>query len=81
MNTTFVMVKCELGKVYDVAADIADRVDPPPATYSISGEYDLMLVFHLDSEIDVGRFITSEVQTIPGIRDTYSIVGFKAFSG
>jgi len=79
MQVIFVMVKCELGKVYDVAADVVDNIDPPPSTYSISGRYDLMLIFHLDAEIDVGHFVTSEVQTIPGITDTYTIVGFKAF--
>jgi len=79
MQVIFVMVKCELGKVYDVAAEVVDTINPPPTTYSISGRYDLMLIFHLDSEIDVGHFVTSEVQTIPGITDTYTIVGFKAF--
>jgi len=79
MQTFFVMVKCELGKVYDVAADIADNVTPPPQVYSISGQYDLMLVFNLDPDVDLGHFITSEVQTIPNIKDTYTIVGFKAF--
>ena len=79
MNTIFVMVKCELGKVYDVAGDIADKVNPPPTTYSISGEYDLMLMFHLETDVDIGHFVTSKVQTIAGIRETYTIVGFKAF--
>jgi len=79
MQTIFVMVKCELGKVYDVAAEIADTVDPPPTTYSISGAYDLLLMFNLDKDVDVGHFVTSTVQTVPGIRDTYTIVGFKAF--
>lgn len=79
MQTIFVMVKCEMGTVYDVAAEIADRVEPPPETYSISGQYDLMLIFHLDSDIDPGHFITTQVQTLPNIRDTFTIIGFKAF--
>ena len=79
MQDIFVMVKCDLGKVYEVAAAVVDNIDPPPTTYSISGRYDLMLIFHLDSDIDVGHFVTKKVQTIPNIRDTYTIVGFKAF--
>lgn len=79
MKSIFVMVKCELGTVYDVAADMVDNITPPPTTYSISGEYDLMLIFHLDSDIDIGHFVTSKVQTIPNVRDTFTLVGFKAF--
>ena len=79
MQNIFVMVKCEMGKVYDVAAKIVDEVSPPPHTYSISGQYDLMLIFNLDDGQDIGRFVTEKVQIIPGIQDTYTIVGFKAF--
>jgi len=79
MQTIFVMVKCELGKVYDVAGNIADLMEQPPHTYSISGEYDLMLIFNLDKETDIGHFVTTYVQTIPSIKETYTIVGFKAF--
>ncbi|MBY0318594.1 MAG: Lrp/AsnC ligand binding domain-containing protein [Reyranella sp.] len=39
MQTIFVMVKCELGKAYDVADD-ACNVEQVSEVYSTSGQYD-----------------------------------------
>ena len=48
--------------------------------YSISGQYDLLLKFHLDDEVDIGRFVTTQVQTLPGVQDTFTLITFKAFT-
>ena len=41
--------------------------------------YDLLARFHLDKEQDIGRFVTERIQTLPGVKDTYTITTFKAF--
>ena len=41
-----VMVKCEIGKTYDVAATLADLPEGP-TVYSTSGDYDLFTMFRL----------------------------------
>ncbi len=79
MHTIFVMIKCELGQTYKTAAMIADQVDEASEVYSTSGGYDLLARFHLDKEQDVGRFVTERIQTLPGVKDTYTITTFKAF--
>jgi DNA-binding Lrp family transcriptional regulator len=79
MNTIFVLIKCELGRANDVAADIVDNVRWISEIYSISGEYDLIAKFHVDKGSDVGSFITHEVQTRPGIRETFTITTFSPF--
>ena len=33
----------------------------------------------VDDETDIGHFVNEKVQVIPGIRDTYTIITFKAF--
>ena len=80
MQTIFVMVKCELGRAYDVADAAVQEVGLVSEVYSISGQYDLIMKFHLDAEVDVGRFVTSRVQTLPGVKDTFTLITFKAFS-
>ena len=78
MRAFFVQIKCQLGKSYDVANAIADA-EIASEIFSTAGEYDLLLKFYLKDGEDIGHFITQKVQTIPGIRDTFTIVTFKAF--
>ena len=79
MQNIFVQVKCELGKVYDVAEALVDNIEEAEDVYSISGAFDLMVKFHLDEDVDIGRFVNEKVQPIPGIKDTFTIMTFKAF--
>lgn len=80
MRTIFVLVKCELGRAYDVADAAVQEIEQVSEVYSISGQYDLIMKFHLDDEVDVGRFVTSNVQTLPGVKDTFTLITFKAFA-
>jgi DNA-binding Lrp family transcriptional regulator len=79
MHTVFVMVKCELGRAYEVAASAADRVEQVSEVYSISGQYDLLLKCVLAAGTDVGHFVTESVQRLPGVKDTFTLIAFKAF--
>jgi len=80
MQTIFVMVKCELGKSYDVANDAAEKTESISEVYSISGEYDILMKCYLNENEDIGHFVTGQIQTIPGIKDTFTLITFKAFS-
>ncbi len=80
MQTIFVLVKCELGCAYEVADAAVQTVEQVSEVYSISGQYDLIMKFHLDQEVDVGRFVTTSVQTLPGVKDTFTLISFKAFT-
>jgi len=79
MQTIFVMVKCELGRAYDVA-DEAVGIDQVSEVYSTSGQYDLLMKCYLDEKVDIGHFVTSTIQTMPGVKDTFTLITFKAFS-
>jgi DNA-binding Lrp family transcriptional regulator len=78
LRAFFVQIKCELGKSYDVANAIGDA-EIASEVFSTAGEYDLLVKFYLAEGEDIGHFIAQKVQTIPGIRDTFTIVTFKAF--
>lgn len=80
MKPIFVMVKCDPGTVYDVAARALDTIEEVGELYSISGQYDLLVKCNLPSEADVGRFVTSRLQTLPNVKDTMTIVTFNAFT-
>ncbi len=80
MRAIFVQIKCEMGKAYAVAQEAADSIEQMSEMYSTSGQYDLLAKFYLDNEQDVGRFVTERVQTLPGVKDTYTLITFNAFT-
>jgi DNA-binding Lrp family transcriptional regulator len=81
MRAIFVMIKCEMGRAYQVARQMADQVEEMSEMHSISGQYDLMGKFYLATDQDIGLFVVEKLQTVPGVKDTYTIQTFNAFSG
>ena len=79
MQTIFVQVKCELGKAYEVADTAVMSVEQVSEVHSTSGQYDLMMKCYLPDAHDIGHFVTSAIQTLPGVKDTFTIITFKAF--
>lgn len=79
MQTIFVMVKCDLGKAYQVADEAVQQVEQVSEVHSISGQYDLLMKCYLSQDADIGRFVTEHVQTLDGVRDTFTLIAFKAF--
>ena len=80
MQTIFIMVKCELGRAYDVADAAVQSVPAISEVHSTSGQYDLLMKVYLDDDHDIGRFVTSEIQTLDGVKDTFTLIAFKAFT-
>lgn len=80
LRAIFVMIKCEMGQAYKVAREAADSIEQMSELYSTSGQYDLLGKFYLDPEEDTGRFVTEKVQALPGVKDTYTLITFNAFS-
>jgi len=48
--------------------------------HSISGQYDLLMKCYLEEGVDIGHFVTGKVQKLPGVKDTFTLITFKAFS-
>ncbi len=80
MQTVFVQVKCELGHVYKVAEEAIESVDKISEIHSTSGQFDLLIKCYLDDTDDIGHFISDKIQTLPGVKDTYTLITFKVFS-
>ena len=81
MRPIFVMIKCEMGRAYQVAQEACDTIEELSELFSTSGQYDLLAKFYLKEEDDTGLFVTEKVQTIPGVKDTYTLIAFNAFVG
>jgi len=80
MKTIFVMIKCDLGRAYAVADQAVENIAEVSEVYSTSGQYDLLMKCYLSDDIDIGHFVTERLQALPGIKDTFTIIAFKAFS-
>jgi DNA-binding Lrp family transcriptional regulator len=80
MQAYFMMIKCELGKTYQVAAYLSDNIEGVSEVYSTSGNYDLLVKFYIEDGKDIGKFVSDHVHTVPHIKDTYTICVFDAFT-
>ncbi|HEY7748665.1 MAG TPA: Lrp/AsnC ligand binding domain-containing protein [Aestuariivirgaceae bacterium] len=78
MKAFFVHIKCELGAAYKVATAVADA-EIASEIYSTAGDYDLLVKFYVEENVDIGHFVNERLHTIPGIRDTHTIITFRAF--
>lgn len=81
MRAIFVQIKCEMGQAYLVAREAADTIAEMSELFSTSGQYDLLGKFYLDADQDIGLFVTNKVQTLKGVKDTYTLITFNAFGG
>lgn len=80
MQTIFVMVKCELGKAYEVADEAVQNVEQVSEVHSISGQYDLLVKCFLQDGQDIGHFVNEQIHHLSGVKDTFTLIAFKAFS-
>ena len=74
------MVKCDLGRAYAVASEAAQATEEISEVHSISGQYDLLMKCYLADDADIGHFVTERIQTLPGVKETFTIIAFKAFT-
>ena len=80
MQTIFIQVKFALGKAYEVADELVQTVEQVSEVHSTSGKYDLLVKCYLQDDDDIGHFVNESIQTLSGIKDTFTIITFKAFA-
>ncbi|WP_048647294.1 Lrp/AsnC ligand binding domain-containing protein [Nitratireductor soli] len=78
MRPVFVQVRCKPGKTYEVADEIYKR-EIASELYSTSGDYDLLMKVYIEDGVDVGKFISENIASVPGIRRSLTTLTFKAF--
>jgi len=80
MKTIFVNLKCDLGKAYKVAEEAVETIPEVSEVFSVSGQYDLLMKCYLPDEMDIGHFVVERLQRLPGVKDTFTTMAYKAFS-
>ena len=78
MRAVFLMLKVEPGAL----AEVADRVTELESfseAYSISGAYDLLVKLYVENFDDLSHLVTEQIQKIPHVRETFTILTFHAF--
>jgi len=78
MKAAFVLVRCELGRVEDVAAGIME-LEGVSEIHSITGPWDLIVKLYAPDYDAFGDLIPDRLQKVPGIRETETLLAFRAF--
>ncbi len=78
MKAAFVLVKCELGRLEEVANALME-IEGVSEIHSITGTYDLLVKLYAATYDDFGDLIPDQLQKVPGIRDTTTMLAFRAF--
>lgn len=79
MVTAIVLMKVERRKVNDVALAVAE-LPGISEVYSVGGRYDLVAVIRVANNEALADLVTHDLLKIDGIRDTETLLAFKAHS-
>lgn len=78
MTFAFVLVKCEPGHLEEVANAIME-IDGVSEVHSVTGPFDLLVKLYAPSYQAFGDLIPDQLQKVKGIRDTETLLAFRAF--
>ncbi len=78
MKAAFVLVKCELGKVSQVANRMIE-LEGVSEIHSITGTYDLLVKLYAPTYDAFGDLVPDILQKVPGVRETDTMLAFQAF--
>jgi DNA-binding Lrp family transcriptional regulator len=79
MRAIFIMIKADAGHVREVADKLVE-LDNFSEGYSISGAYDLLVKLYVEDFDSLGNLVTDQIQRIAHIRETFTILTFRAFT-
>ena len=79
MITTIVLVKAEPRHIPQCARKLAG-IDGVAEVYSVSGEWDLVVMVKVPQYEDIARIVTEEFPDVPGLVRTTTLTAFRAYS-
>ena len=79
MITTVVLAVCDIHRVPETAQAVADLAEVSEV-YSVSGDYDLVIMVRVRHQEDLARVVTESIAKTPGIERTQTLVAFKVYS-
>ena len=78
MRFAFVLLKTEPGRLEEVANAVME-IEGVSEVHSVTGPFDLLVKLYAPSYDDFGSLIPSQLQKVPGIRETETLLAFRAF--
>lgn len=78
MKAAFVLVKCELGRIEEVANALME-IEGVSEVHSVTGTWDLLVKLYAPDYDAFGDLIPDQLQKVAGVRDTETLLAFRAF--
>lgn len=78
MKAAFVLVKCELGRLEEVANALME-IEGVSEVHSVTGQHDLLVKLYAPTYDDFGDLIPDHLQKVPGVKHTETMLAFRAF--
>ena len=79
MITAIVMINCEVGKVHSVAESLIN-LDGVAEVYSVSGEYDIMVLIRVKEYDSLASLVAQDMAGIDGVTKTNTHMAFRCYS-
>lgn len=79
MITTIVLVRAEPKRIPECARRLAG-LDGVTEVYSVSGEWDLVVMVRVPHYEDIARIVTEQFPEVPGLVRTTTLTAFRAYS-
>lgn len=79
MVTFIILLNVKSNKITEIAEQLADLPEISEV-YSVTGNYDLVVIVRTRSNDDVAELVTNRLGMIDGIERTDTMLAFKAFS-
>ncbi|MCX5756789.1 MAG: Lrp/AsnC ligand binding domain-containing protein [Gemmatimonadetes bacterium] len=79
MITTIVLIRAEPKLIPQCAKHLAG-IDGVTDVYSVSGDWDLVVLVKVAKYEDIARIVTEQFPVVPGIVRTTTLTAFRAYS-
>jgi DNA-binding Lrp family transcriptional regulator len=79
MVTTVVLALCDIHRIPETAQEIAD-IPEVSEVYSVSGDFDLVIMVRVRNHDDLARVVTDGIARIAGVERTQTLVAFQVYS-
>ncbi len=79
MVTSIILINTERTKINEVAEQLAE-MEGVSEVYSVSGNYDLIVVVRVKTNDDLANLVTKKLLSINAILKSETMLAFKAFS-
>lgn len=79
MINAIVLLKVDVHSIPETAQAIAD-IARVSEVYSVAGEWDLVVIVRVKNHEDLAQVITSEIDKVPGITHSTTLIAFQVFS-